>query len=262
MLKFTAEDHKYESVVPDNIKWRSVTGIVHKLCKEFDAEEKAPKSARNKKSKWYGLPVEEIKAAWKAENERAVALGKWYHDIREQEHLKRENAVWPEIIDGVKYATSQVLEKGKIYPEHIVYLQSAALTGQSDVVEVTTEGIIDINDYKTSKEIRKEGWKNWEGVSEKLMAPLNHLDKCEYNLYALQLSLYMLMIQKSNPTLTPGKLTIEHIKFEVAGEDRYGYPVYWTDKDGNYLVKDIIKYEMPYLKKEAIKLIDYIKNER
>lgn len=262
MIKFTAENHKYESIIPDDIKWRSVTGIVHTLCKEFDADDMAPKSARNKKSKWYGMPVEEIKEAWRAENERSIVLGKWYHDIREQQHLKRENAVWPEIKDGVKYATSQVLQKGKVYPEHMVYLKTVGITGQSDIVEVTTDGIVNINDYKTSKEIKKEGWKNWEGVSEKLLAPLHHLDKCEYNLYALQLSMYMLIIQKHNPSLIPGKLTIEHIKFEVAGEDKYGYPVYWTDKEGNYLVKDIVLYELPYMKKEVIKLIDYIRNER
>jgi hypothetical protein len=121
------------------------------------------------------------------------------------------------------------------------------------------KGTVNIYDYKTNKEIKTESYVNWEGVSDRMLAPLNHLDDCNLNHYALQLSLYMYMIIKHNPKLKPGKMIIEHIVFEEAGKDAYDNRVVLYDELGEPLVNKIVEYNVPYLKDEVINIINQLK---
>ena len=146
-----------------------------------------------------------------------------------------------------------------MYPEHMVYLKSTGICGQSDLVEVVN-GKVNIIDYKTNKEIKTEGFTNWEGITEKMLDPISHLDDCNFNHYALQLSIYMYIILKHNPKLKPGRIFIHHITFEQEGEDKYGYPIAAKDSDGNPIVKDVIPMAVPYLVDEVISILHYIKD--
>ena len=160
---------------------------------------------------------------------------------------------------GKKVASSQKLIPG-IYPEHMVYLKSAGICGQSDLVEVANDEV-HITDYKTNKEIKTESFKNWEGVSQKMSFPLTHLDDCNYNHYALQLSIYMYMILKHNPTLRPGSLTLHHIIFEEEEEkDEYGYPVTKKNDQGDPIIKEIVPYHLTYMKDEVIAIMKWYKD--
>ena len=89
--------------------------------------------------------------------------------------------------------------------------------------------------------------------------PVAHLDDCHFNHYALQLSIYMYMIHRHNPNLIPGTLTIEHIKFEVDAEDKWGYPIYKKDENGDFIVKEIEEIALPYLKKEVHTILTWLK---
>lgn len=267
-ILFLPEEHKYVSIDPsENINWVSVTSVISKLKKSFDADAIAIKSSKNKKSKWYGMTPESIKEAWKNESQKAVNLGSWYHNQREKDLLScnniQVNGVSVPIIgyiekDGIKQAPLQKLENG-IYPEHMVYLKSAGICGQADRVEVIN-GVVDIYDYKTNKEIKSEGFTNWEGITSKMLGPVSHLDDCNLNHYNIQLSLYMYMILKHNPKLKPGKLVIEHIQFKEAGTDAYGNRVVLYDEFGEPVVDKVVSYELPYLKNEVISIIKYFTN--
>ena len=223
ILRFTPHDHSYTSISSeDATKWISVTSFIGNFKQPFDADRIAEKSSKSKKSKWYGMTPEEIKAAWSAEALRATTLGTWYHNCRESdicslETMERHGSTVPIFkpieIDGTKFSPNQKLTDG-VYPEHMVYLKSAGLCGQSDLVEVIN-GVVHITDYKTNKEIKIEGYTNWEGITTKMNSPVAHLDDCNVNHYALQLSLYMYIILKHNPRLKPGDLTIHHIQFEA-----------------------------------------------
>jgi hypothetical protein len=268
-LIFKPENHEYTSIEPDGIKWLSVTTLVSALKEPFDADAKAAKSAKNKKSKWYGLSPEEIKQAWKNESKRATDLGTWYHNQRENDlcgldTIEKQGIALPIIKplekDGVKYAPEQRLSPG-IYPEHFIYMKSAGLCGQADRVEVIGD-VVDIYDYKTNKELKTTGFTNWEGVTSKMQHPLNHLDDCHLSHYNLQLSIYMYMILRHNPKLKAGKLVIHHIVFEEAGRDKYDNPITALDTNGDPIVKEVVNYELPYLKSEVLTLIDYLKNNR
>ena len=267
ILQFTAHNHKYTSA--DDINWLSVTSLLSNFKQPFDAETIASKVARSKKSKWYGMTPTEIKEAWKAEAKRATDLGTWYHNQREADiceitNMERHGVTVPVFkpieVDGIKHSPEQKIKDG-VYPEHMVYLKSAGICGQSDLVEVIN-GEVHITDYKTNKEIKIEGFTNWEGVTQKMSAPVAHLDDCHLNHYALQLSMYMFIILKHNPKLKPGIITIHHILFEEAGRDRFDNPISALDTSGNPIVTDIVQYDLPYLKKEAIDLIHWLEDNK
>lgn len=269
IIVFTPQQHKYSSINPDGIDWLSVTSFISNFKQPFEADRIAEKSAKNKKSKWYGMTPEDIKAAWKAEANRATSLGTWYHNCRERdicelETIERSGVTVPIVkpieIDGLKYSPDQKLSDG-VYPEHMVYLKSAGLCGQSDLVEVIN-GEVHITDYKTNKEIKVEGYTNWEGTTQKMLPPVSHLDDCNLNHYALQLSLYMYIILKHNPRLKFGTLTIHHIMFEEVDKDKFGNPITALDTNGDPLVKDIMQYDLPYMKKEVISIMHWLEDNR
>ena len=264
---FNAKDHSYKSNDGSEIDWISVTTLVSHFKKPFDAKKIAEKVSKKKNSKWYGIDPKIIQEIWTNEADRSTTLGTWYHNQREADlcslaSIEREGITLPifkptELNNGIKIAPSQKLDSG-IYPEHMVYLKSAKICGQSDLVEVVN-GHVNIIDYKTNKEIKMESFKNWEGISEKMLHPVSHLDDCNFYHYALQLSIYMYIILKHNPKLQPGKIFIHHITFETEGEDQYGYPIAKLDENGEPKVLEVIPMPVPYLYDEVISVINYLK---
>lgn len=270
-VKFLPEDHKYVSVDPaESISWMSVTSIISKLKQPFEAEKIAEKSSKNKRSKWYGMTKEQILSVWKAESERAINVGNWYHNQREEDLLgldtiERHGKIIPIMqpladSQGLKIAPNQRLTDG-MYPEHFVYMKSLGLCGQSDLVEIV-DGVVHITDYKTNKEIRSESFKDWEGLSQKMNHPVSHLDDCNLNHYNLQLSIYMYMILKHNPKLKAGTMMIQHIMFEDEGKDANGYPILKTDQNGDPIIKDVVHYDLPYLKDEVLALVKWYQDNK
>lgn len=269
-LTFKEEGHLYENIDPNStIKWTSVTTLVGKLKPKFDAPAQAIKSGKNKKSKWYGMTPEKILEVWGNENARANKLGNFYHNQRESDLLACNtltkdgvilSIIPPRIQDGIKYAPDQKLIEG-IYPELFVYLQSAGICGQADYVEVVN-GYVNILDYKTNKEIKKRGYKNWEGIHAKMHNPISHIEDCNFMHYNLQMSIYMYIILKHNPRLKPGKLTLQHVTFEKVGDDEYQYPISKYDDNGEPIIDEITSYDVPYMKEEVLTMIKWLKNQK
>jgi len=266
-LIFKADTHSYISSDEHEIPWVSVTSLVSLFKKPFDAGAVAKKVTKNKKSKWYGIPPENILAIWNGESERALELGTFYHNQRESDicslaSIEKEGVTLPVYSpiekNGVKHAPEQRITNG-VYPEHMVYLKSAGICGQADLIEVVNDHVY-VTDYKTNKEIKTEGYTNWEGITEKLLPPVHNLDDCSLNHYALQLSIYMYIILKHNPKLKPGKMFIHHITFEKESEDKFGYPIYKRLSNGDPIVEKVTPIEVPYLREEVIDIINHIKN--
>ena len=264
-LQFEDKNHKYSSINDPDKKWTSVTTLIGLFEEPFIKEEIAKKCSKNKKSKWYGIEPEKIIEYWDKESERANTLGTWYHNQREQELISCETLrkegldlpIFAPIIDGdKKISPNQILVPG-IYPEHFMYLKSVGICGQSDRVEVIGNRV-DISDYKTYKKIETRSYVNWEGKAKMMLPPLDNVEDCKLMHGALQLSIYMYIILKHNPQLVPGKLTIQHVTFEVEREDEFSFPVTKIDSDGNYVIKEVVNYEVPYLKQEVQNLIKYI----
>jgi hypothetical protein len=133
-IVFKEEGHIYESNDQDKIDWTSVTSFIGMFKPKFDREGQAKKSSKNKRSKWYNMTEKEILSAWDNETQRAIKLGNWYHNQREEDMLDfstiERNGTEVPIIkpliteEGLKLAPELQL-KEVVYPEHMVYLQSA-----------------------------------------------------------------------------------------------------------------------------------------
>lgn len=270
MIVFNADDHSYKSLDEDNIQWISVTTLVSHFKKPFDAKKIAERVSKSKKSKWAGMDPVLIQQIWTNEADRSTTLGTWYHDQRESDicalsSMEREGVTIPvvkptEVKEGVKLSASQKLDPG-IYPEHMVYLRSVGICGQSDLVEIVN-GKVNIIDYKTNKEIKMESYVNWEGKSEKMLPPIDNLDDCHFYHYALQLSIYMYIILKHNPKLKPGKIFIHHVSFEVETEDNWGYPVTKRDTNGDPVLKEVKPIALPYLFEEVQTIMHYLHDNK
>tara|TARA_R100000935_G_scaffold11163_2_gene22322 strand:- start:3704 stop:4519 length:816 start_codon:yes stop_codon:yes gene_type:complete len=269
-IHFKEEGHLYESIDQDKISWVSVTSLVGKFKPKFDRDGQAKKSSKNKRSKWYGMTPKEIIAAWDGETDRAIKLGNFYHNQRESDMLdfktiERDGTEVPIVKplfdskQGVKIAPVQKVDDG-VYPEHLVYLKSVGICGQADIVEIVN-GYINIIDYKTNKEIKDKGFTNWEGITNKMFKPVNHLDDCNLNHYNLQLSIYAYIIKKHNPKLKIGKLVIQHVKFKQVGEDTNGYPIN-EHVNGEPVLEAVKIYELPYLKDEVNSLMMWVKENK
>jgi hypothetical protein len=265
-LIFNPETHTY--VDQNNNEYTSVTKLLSRYKKPFDQQSAATKASKNRKSKWHGIPPQDIINVWNAESDRSIKLGNWYHDQREADLLSCQTISYEELNlpvypsqyddEGFKTAPDQKLGDG-VYPEFFLYLSSAGIAGQSDRVTVAN-GKVDILDYKTNKEIKTQGFKNFEGTTQKLLYPLSHLDDCNLNHYTIQLSIYMYIILKHNPLYRPGELILQHVIFqEDFDKDPYGYPIYLKDREGNPIIKDVIPYKLPYLKDEVIELLEHYK---
>jgi hypothetical protein len=265
-LIFEPVTHTYKT--SENEEFTSVTKLLSMYKQPFDAPVAAAKASRNMRSKWYGMQPDEIMKVWNKEGERSINLGNWYHDQRERDLLQCDTISYSNNIlkvhgclydeEGMKTAPDQKIGDG-VYPEFFLYLPSARIAGQSDRITVSG-GRVDILDYK---EIKTQGFRNREGLTQKMLYPLNHLDDCNLNHYTVQLSIYMYIMLKHNPLYFPGELTLQHIVFEEDyDKDPFGYPVYLRDEEGNFIIKEIIPYKVPYLKDEVHTLIEHFKETK
>ena len=268
-LVFNPEGHAYESIGGDFIDWVSVTGVISVLKNPFDTKAQSVKSSKNPRSIWFGLTPEEIKGHWRYETDQSNHLGDWYHDQREQDITSFSTIVRkgkevpifkPLEENGKRIAPSQRLVEG-VYPEHFVFLKSAGITGQSDRVEVINN-IVDVSDYKTSKEINFQSYRNWEGIPKMMLHPVSHLEDCEIVHYGLQLSTYMYMVLKHNPQFKPGIITIDHIIFEEGERNKFNQRNLILDNDKKPILKRIERHTVPYYKEEVQMIINEVIKDR
>ncbi len=291
MLSFVDSSHSYTSLPGEqDIQWVSGTHLVGLFKQPFPADGHI-KASKNSKGKWYKMDPNLIRTIWDNERDRSAVDGTFYHLRQETQMLEAGQlprggrmipvvpCVYAPIEEGkelVKLAPVQKLEEG-IYPEHFLYLKSAGICGQADICERVGD-VINIGDYKTNKDedLQVGSHKNWEGISKKMLPPLQHMEDCKWSHYCLQLSLYMYIALKHNPQCKPGKMTIYHVKFKhqlgdpdpITGKpgapltDPYGYPLYERDADRAPIVDKVIELEVPYLKREVEIMLRYLIGNR
>ena len=73
-LLFNEKDHTYISIDDSEIKWTSVTSLISKFKKKFDAKKVSQKVTKNKKSKWYNIDPEEIINIWNKESKKSYGF--------------------------------------------------------------------------------------------------------------------------------------------------------------------------------------------
>ena len=212
------KEHKYHHKDSGKI-YRSVTTILSDLKPKFPAKEVALRisrqSEKTRNPKYKGMNQQDILAEWKKINDEANEYGTEVHEILER-YLLADRVYVPksdyerEIITKFQEVDDMT---GVIYPETILFLEKYGLAGTTDIVE-EHEDYFNILDFKTNKDINYVSeYGNW------LNSPVSHLSDCDYNIYALQLSIYAFMFQMETRKKV-GKLQIFYLnpkkeKFEV-----------------------------------------------
>lgn len=246
---FNSQNHTYTN--EHGINYLSITSLIKKFAKPFDKQKIAVKYAKKHKRK-----VEDVIAEWDKLGEDAIKKGTAYHKIKEDE-LINKSSIFIEEDEHIIYKPTweaqlkinniNKLEAG-VYPELIVWSDKYKVAGQADYVEITKKGKINIRDYKTSKEIKKNGYEKWDGSVEMLKFPLNNYQDCNFNHYSLQLNLYAFLIKQHNRNLSIGKMTIEHIIGEY-------------DDTKGFSVKEVIEYKVPNMQDDVRVLLEYYKTQ-
>ena len=194
---------------------------------------------------------EEIKSQWKDTNIEACEHGTRVHAKQENTFYTNPDKMINKFnlggkLNVFKNHNKLDVESG-IFPELLLTYQSKdgliRIAGQSDLV-IKNGNHIQIIDYKTNKEIKKESFYNKKTKSREMMKyPLNKIMDCNFYHYTLQLSLYAWMIQKYNPEFIIDELRIIH--FTRDGQVKE----YVLD----YLLDDVIRMIKQYKKISIMK---------
>lgn len=221
----------------------------------FEKQKKAVKKAKvdlkergetaNKKA------IEEETALIIAEWEEKQKMGEDAHvfihqrDVKKYENIEiGEYKRYSEEINGGDLDAQEEsnLEIGKVYFEKKIVSNHHHLIGYADKVEVTKDGWINIEDYKTwDKVYRSSSFivENGFKVPPKLFyPPIAHIHDCNLQYATLQLSLYMYLLWTYNKKLKPGKLSVRHVIL---------------NEEGTIVDEQII--EVPYLRDEVRALL-------
>lgn len=229
-----------------------VKALISEFKEPFDkigkATKKAKKNLSDRGEKASKEILEEeinlILAEWDRKRDRGEKVQK---DLCVKELKTNKNAILEkyEKHDNISIIDKSIskVENNTVYLEKKLISNKYKLIGYSDKIEVK-RGTIYITDNKVVEKIyRSSGFTLDNGFKvppTKMLAPLDHLDDCNYIDFVLQLSLYMYLAWESNKRLKIGKLFIRHI--------------HMNDKD-KVISDELI--EVPYMKEEVMKILKY-----
>ena len=243
-MQFIEDIHKYTE---DGIDYLSVTTFLKKFQEWVDWDEIC-----RKKAKKLGVAYEDLRKEWNDARDKGANRGTAFHKYMEDKYSTEvvvDTTLYPVVslptLSGVKEESSMKLQNNIVYTEKMIWNKRYAVCGTADVVEVI-DGKINIKDYKTNKKLDTEAWKHPVTGPKKLKFPVQGLDDCNFNLYSLQVNLYMYMLLQANRNLKIGKMTLLHIHF---------------NEDGNSTM--MIPYEVKNLQREVQGMLEtYLKTKK
>jgi hypothetical protein len=177
----------------------SGTGFIHSFFGHVDSDEVIAKMMKSKKwpeSKYFGMTPTQIKKQWDDLKNDASTKGTAMHLGIEQFLNGAYDVILPEIKESkeFKYFLNFWAKFGDdLEPyraEWSVFSEAHKLCGQIDMLfRRKSDGKFVIYDWKRSKEIKTSN------DYQKGLAPLNHLDDCNYSHYTLQLNIYRWILE-------------------------------------------------------------------
>lgn len=257
MIRFIDEFHEYYNEQDE--KYISVSGLADKVKEKTDWEPIKKKNAKD-----LGITVEELEKEWERKRLAGTNAGTAIHLKKEQELLSTSDLTVNNVqctikpcsfSNGWKYSlVEDKLENNTVYPEAMIFNHILKVAGQSDRVEVVNN-TINVIDYKTDKKMDRQGFYNkYKGGHKKLLAPVAHLQECEFDIYSLKMSMYMRLLWAKNKHLKIGDLILEWHQLE---RDADTVPI--LGSDGLPIVKKIEIIKVPYLRKEVKDVFDWYK---
>lgn len=215
-IKFIEEGHKYIIKEEENVKYTSVTTVVHGCFEQFDSEKIINKMMKGynwkEGHKYWGKTKEQIKKEWQQNGDIVSSAGTLMHykiecfmnmkgmdsdynhnDLickyeKEKEIDTLRELEWEYFIKFVK-------ENPEMKPyrtEWTVYNEEKKLAGSIDMVYINEDGTLSIYDWKRCKEIT-----NISRFNKTSIKPLlSHIPDTNFWHYSLQLNIYRRILEE------------------------------------------------------------------
>jgi ATP-dependent exoDNAse (exonuclease V) beta subunit len=218
MIVFDESAHTYTNTNTSE-QYISVTTLLGKYKKPFDSDGHSKRIASRE-----GVSQEMILEMWKAETKKATDKGTKIHNMMEQfvkfgETVESYNYLFKSYNSIVERVIG---EYKKVHSEKLLSIDEYNVAGTSDLIYERKDDFI-IADFKTNKKYRFT-----TDFNDYMLSPVDHLSYCEFNSYALQLSLYAYMYEQES-----GKKCSKLVTFYLQ-EDK------WIPYHSNYLKTDIL----------------------
>lgn len=185
MIVFDPVEHKYTNDETGE-QYISATTILGRYKPKFDAEGMAERVARRD-----GLTKELVLETWAAITKKATDKGSFVHKLLEDyltTGVKDDRVLW--LFQSFDKRIIETVERyNKVHSEKLLYNHDYKIAGTADLIFDYGQYFY-VGDFKTNKAFTFESKYN-----EFHLAPINHLACCEFNSYALQLSLYAYMYE-------------------------------------------------------------------
>ena len=226
-IRLDLDKHEYSLLDDSAISFTSVTTFVNSFFEPFD-EVKVSNHLVNNVPKYFGETPESLIEKWNLARKHGtdvhLEIENWIKDGTSPKDQKSIFAKeWIEV-----YVARPNIET---LSEVIVYSKELCIAGTMDVLMVNKDsGEHVIIDWKTSRRIEKKSFKGKKGIKKET----SNIEDCNYNHYALQLSLYRYILEEFY-NIKVSRQLIAHLK-----------------DDG------LESHSTPYMKKEILKMLDSI----
>lgn len=185
-IVFFPEPHIYKNIETDE-QYLSVTTLIGKYTPKFDTEKWA-----NIKAKQAGCTPDEIKKQWDETRNYACDRGTSFHEAMEN-FLKfgEINPNYEKVISYFGTCVEKIIENiSTVQSELLLYNDEYKIAGTADIIWEHEDGTFTVGDFKTNKKFNY-----YSSYNEWMLNPISHLSECQYNKYAIQLSIYAYMYE-------------------------------------------------------------------
>ena len=223
-IRLDLDKHEYSLLDDSAISFTSVTTFVNSFFEPFD-ELKVSNYLVNNVPKYFAETPESLIEKWNLARKHGtdvhLEIENWIKDgtpPKDQKSIAAKK--W---IEG--YVARPNIET---FPEVIVYSKELCIAGTMDILMVNKDSEEHvIIDWKTSKRIDKKSFKGKMGIKKETF----DIEDCNYNHYALQLSLYRFILEEYY-NIQVSRQLIAHLKDDV-----------------------LESHSTPYMKKEILDMI-------
>ena len=188
-IRLDLDKHEYSLIDDSTISFTSVTTFVNSFFEPFD-EEKVSNHLVNNVPKYYGETPASLIEKWNLARKHGtdvhLEIENWIKDGTSPKDQKS--------IAAKKWIEGYVARPNiKTFSEVIVYSKELRIAGTMDVLMLNKDSEEHvIIDWKTSRRIDKNSFKGKKGIKKET----SDIEDCNYNHYALQLSLYRFLLEE------------------------------------------------------------------
>jgi hypothetical protein len=202
-VKLREEDHRYFNQHGE--EYLSQSKFVGLFKEKFDTEGMSQRMAGSAIQKEGGkltreavdAKAKEIRDKWSNIGLDSTDHGTLIHNQLENYGKGLSSKVDKSFMQLCESVYAPHLDKYKWFNEQVFFLEEHKIAGTADLPimrKKSAKVVIDIDDFKTNK---RNGIQFNDKYGNYLHYPIDHLEACNYNYYALQLSIYAYMIQQT-----------------------------------------------------------------